>query len=54
MDEIGVCSGCRTFEPQLDEKTDWNSRQQEIQNILDHYKEKAILRNLFGVRIFGR
>ena len=41
LDEKGVCSGCRTFEPQLDEKTDWKSRQQEIQKILDHYKEKA-------------
>jgi len=39
FDEQGVCSGCRVHEEKY--HIDWESKEQELSSILDHYKDRA-------------
>lgn len=41
FDDKGICSGCRAFEQRGHEKVDWKSKQEELKNLLESYKEKA-------------
>jgi len=45
FDEQGVCSGCRTFEQRRSQEVNWKEKQQELKELLDFYKEKAIQNN---------
>ena len=41
FDEQGICSGCRTHEQRAKEVVDWDSKKEELKELLETYKEKA-------------
>ena len=41
FDENGVCSGCIAFENRQTQDVDWEVKKQELQELLDEYKQKA-------------
>ena len=41
FDDEGVCSGCRWAEQKSNQTIDWDQKQNELKEILEHYKNLA-------------